>query len=93
MLHLSHEILYVIVAFLAGSLIGVITGFCLFGGWLMGWIFPASVPEYLATNDTLAANGKQRSKLLEELPFAWSDKYDFTRDEIGNITYKRKDMQ
>jgi hypothetical protein len=91
--HLSHEILYTVVAFLVGSLIGTIAGFCLFGAWLMGWIWGATVPKHLASNGLLSVNGRQRSKIADELPFAWSDKYGFTRDEIGNITYKRKDMQ
>jgi hypothetical protein len=89
-LHLSHEILYVIIASLAGILVGIVAGICLLGAWLMGWLFAASVPEDLATNDMLSESGKQRSKLTDELPFAWSDKYDFTRDEIGNVTYQPK---
>lgn len=86
-LHLNHEELYAIIAFLLGALFGVIT----LMAWLQGWIFPATVPDYLANNDTLAQNGKApRTKLEQELPFAWSDRYDFDIDRIGNISYKPK---
>ena len=90
-MHLSHEILYVLVAFLAGSLLGTIGGICLFAAWLVGWIFPAYVPESLASNDALQLAGREpRSKLEEELPFAWSNRYDFHVNEIGVVTYSEK---
>jgi hypothetical protein len=89
-MHLSHEILYVLIAFLAGSLIGTVFGFCLFGAWMGGWIFPATVPEYLATNDVLSKFGKARSRVKDEPPFAGVDEHIFTRDEIGSITYIKK---
>lgn len=90
-MHFSHEVLYAIVAFLAGSLMGTVFGFCLFGAWLAGWIFPVTVPDHLASNDTLGMNGKPpRSHRLENLPFAGADDYDFTSDEVGNVTYRAK---
>lgn len=88
-MHLNHEILYVTIAFLAGGLLGTVFGFCLFGAWMMGWLFPATVPEHLASNDLLAMYGTPRSKLFKELPFAWSDRYLFHRDSIGNVTYEK----
>jgi hypothetical protein len=87
-MHLSHEVLYVIVAFLAGALSGMVSGICLVGAWLMGWLFPVTVPEHLATNDTLG--DKARSRVEATLPFAGADAYDFIRDEIGNMTYRPK---
>lgn len=90
-MHFAHNVLYAIIAFLAGSLLGTINGFCMFGAWLMGWIFP--VPDSIASNDLLAAKGQARSKLLKELPFAWSDRYDFYTDNIGNVTYAEKEPE
>jgi polyferredoxin len=87
-MHLSHEILYVIVAFLVGALSGMVFGICLVGAWLMGWLFPTTVPEHLANNDALG--NKARSRVEVELPFAGASKYDFIRDEIGNVTYRPK---
>lgn len=86
-MHLAHDVLYAIIAFLAGSLLGTVLGFCLFGAWVMGWIFP--VPDSIASNYALAHGGRARSKLLEELPFAWSDRHIYHRDKIGNVTYEK----
>lgn len=91
-MHLNHEQLYIIIAFLSGSFAGTVFGFMLFAAWLVGLIFPVTVPDSLARNDTLEGNGKKaRSKIADELPFAWSDRYDFTKDNIGQVTYKQKE--
>lgn len=86
-MHLTRELLYLTIGLLAGGLGGTVFGFCLFGAWLLGWIF--SVPDSLAGNDLLAEKGRARSKLDVELPFAWSDRHQFIRDEIGNVTYRK----
>lgn len=92
-MHLTHAILYAMVAFLAGSLLGMIGGICLFGAWLMGWIMPATVPEHLANNDTLAQAGTPRTAVKNEAAFAWADKYDFFRDDIGDVHYVAKEPE
>lgn len=89
-MHLNHDALYFIIGVLAGGLGGTVLGFCLFGAWMMGLLFPATVPEHLATNDHLSQIGKARSRVLDELPFAGSDKYNFWRDELGNVSYSEK---
>lgn len=82
-MHFSHELLLLMVAFLAGGFLGLISGFCLFGAWTAGWIFPATVPESLAKGDTTvsaACGGEGQG--------GWPPAYEFDVDHLGNVTYR-----